>query len=101
VAYLHAAGYDVLKQRYKTPEGEIDIIAADAGGNLIFIEIKARKRVEHYELLSSRQRQRIIRASYHYMAEYGSLEQGARFDLIIIANNTIVEHIESAWDTAG
>lgn len=43
--FLRAKGYAVLARRYKTPVGEIDLVAR-RGRTLAFVEVKARKEGE-------------------------------------------------------
>ena len=38
--YLKNAGYKIIRQNYKTKFGEIDIIAKEGTGELVFIEVK-------------------------------------------------------------
>ena len=39
-AYLSEAGYRILTRNYRNRFGEIDIIAADPKGTLVFAEVK-------------------------------------------------------------
>jgi putative endonuclease len=45
VWYLRLKGYRILSRRFKTPVGEIDIVARHRG-TLVFVEVKARADVE-------------------------------------------------------
>ncbi len=38
--YLKNSGYKIMRQNYKTKFGEIDIIAKEGSGELIFVEVK-------------------------------------------------------------
>ena len=40
--YLQAKGYRILQRNYRTPMGEIDLVAKD-GKTLVFVEVKARR----------------------------------------------------------
>jgi putative endonuclease len=43
--------YSIQKRRYRSPFGEVDIIALK-NGQLVFVEVKYRKRLIHKELVS-------------------------------------------------
>jgi len=62
-AYLCLRFYTILNLRYKTPSGEIDIVAKK-GNHIIFVEVKARKASANIaDVLSYHQKQRIKRAA--------------------------------------
>lgn len=107
--YLFLKGYRILKNRYKTPVGEIDIIARKKD-TLVFVEVKTRKTMEDgLNSITHKSRQRISKAArYFEMANFekaGCFEeraanpygQTARFDVIIWAGWRI-RHMQNAWD---
>ncbi len=62
-AWLIAHGYRILARRWKSPLGEIDIIAARRH-TLIFVEVKARATLDAAaESVAERQKQRIAAAA--------------------------------------
>ena len=62
-AFLIAKGYRILARRYRSPMGEIDIIAARRS-TLIFVEVKARATLDEAALaITPRQKQRIAAAA--------------------------------------
>lgn len=94
---LRFKGYRVLKQRYKTPVGEIDIVAFK-NNCLIAIEVKARKEKEQGKIALTRtQRQRIEKAAALYA---GSINHTGpvRFDVMLKGDNDFfITHIKAAW----
>src|SRR5262245_53845592 len=62
-AYLMAKGYRILAKRFRTPYGEIDLVARRR--NLIdFVEVKARENLDDAAFaVTPRQQQRIINAA--------------------------------------
>src|ERR1700722_15777832 len=59
-ALLVAKGYRILARRFRTPVGEIDIVARRRGV-LIFVEVKARESfADGAEAIGRRQQSRII-----------------------------------------
>lgn len=80
-AYLMAKGYRILAKRYRTPHGEIDIVARRR--NLIaFVEVKARATLDDAAFaVTPRQQQRIIDAAQGWLVahpEHAEFEM--RFD---------------------
>lgn len=96
--HLRLRGYRVLARRFRTPAGEIDIIAR-RGGVLAFIEVKARRdRTTAVESVTSRQRRRVRRAAEAYIAARPMLaELDGRFDVMLVTPWTTPEHVIDAW----
>ena len=66
--FLIAKGYRILARRFKTPFGEIDIVARRRGA-LVFVEVKARGRAdEAAEAVTERGRRRIVGAAELWLA---------------------------------
>lgn len=100
-------GLTVIERRYKTPHGEIDLIAS--GPTLIvFIEVKARRsQGEAAHAISARQWQRLQAAALHFMAVYHTptnLPDAApsntgpdlRFDVVLVGRDGLARWIENA-----
>ena len=100
-AYLMAKGYRILAKRFKTPYGEIDLVARKR--NLIaFIEVKARARLDDAAYaLTPRQQARIIDAAQAWlMAHPEHAEFDLRFDTILIAPRRLPRHVLAAFDAS-
>ena len=95
---LRLKGYRVLAQRFKTPVGEIDLIAKRAS-IIAFIEVKARPSAAvAMESVSARQRRRITRAALVFLQKRPDLaENQLRFDLILVTPGHLPHHIVDAW----
>ncbi len=96
---LALKGYRIIASRYKTPVGEIDIIAAH-GKALVFVEVKARSDLAlAAEAISLFQRKRILRAARYFALKHGAKFAGYcwRFDAMLVAPWRWPRHIESAW----
>src|SRR6476661_6923349 len=69
-AYLIAKGFRIVARRFRSPVGEIDIVAR-RGRLLIFVEVKARSRLDDAaESLLPRQQRRIAAAAAAWLAEH-------------------------------
>lgn len=99
VAYLLLKGYRILARRFKTPVGEIDIVARRRG-TLVFVEVKARKSLDDAaEALTARQQARIIDAAQYWLAAHpDAVESPIRFDAILVAPGKFPRHLPGAFD---
>lgn len=100
--YLAAAalilkGYSILEMRYKTPMGEIDIIAR-RGKMIAFIEVKARPTTEDaINAITHEARRRICNAGAAYLARKRLDNFDQRYDIIAICPRRWPMHVRDAW----
>lgn len=98
--FLFLKGYSIKERRFKTPVGEIDIIAT-RGDVTAFCEVKARKEYDAAaESISHKQKMRITRAADYYMSYLKSDHKNNkiyRCDVILIIPWRWPKHIENAW----
>ncbi len=96
---LLAKGYRIAARRWKTPFGEIDIVARRRR-TLVFVEVKARERLDDAaEAVTERARRRILAAAVLWFAHHPADAGGdIRFDLILIAPGKMPRHIANAFD---
>ncbi|NQV57391.1 MAG: YraN family protein [Rhodospirillales bacterium] len=95
---LKIKGYRILERRYKTPVGEIDIVAR-RGRLLVFTEVKARadEAAAAYSI-SPGQRRRIERTAEAFLSRNPGLAQmDMRFDVIFVLPGRWPRHRISAW----
>ena len=100
-AWLMAKGYRILAKRFRTPYGEIDIVARKR--NLVaFIEVKARGRLDDAAYaVTPRQQARIIEAAQAWlMAHPEHAEFDLRFDAMLIAPRRLPRHLLAAFDAS-
>lgn len=96
--YLRLKGYRIVAMRYRTPVGEIDIVARH-WGTLVFVEVKARRSAEEYGMaLEAVNARRISRAAGHYLAHQRlNLDTDMRFDVIFLAPRQWPRHLINAF----
>ena len=96
--FLRLKGYRILAMRYRTPVGEIDIVARH-WGTLVFVEVKARGNAEDYGVaLEAVNTRRISRAANHYLAHRRlNLNTDMRFDVIFLAPRRWPRHLINAF----
>jgi putative endonuclease len=90
--------YRILATRYKTPVGEIDILAA-RGNTVVAIEVKARAtRDAAVESISDQQQTRIANALQHFiMCTPRFTNANLRFDVMLATPWHWPVHIKNAW----
>lgn len=85
VKLLKKKGYRIIKQNYRTPVGEIDIIARD-GETLVFIEVKTRESIEYglpFEAVNSAKKRKIANVAKLYLKKLKQIPP-CRFDIVSI-----------------
>jgi putative endonuclease len=100
-ALLMAKGYRILAKRFRTPHGEIDIVARRRN-LLAFVEVKARNSLDEAAYaVTPRQQARIIAAAQMWlMAHPEHAEYDLRFDAMLIAPRRLPRHVLSAFDAS-
>jgi putative endonuclease len=95
---LICKGYRILRRRYRSPYGEIDLVAR-RGKELVFLEIKYRRNMlEARHAITYTQRQRIERAALAYLQQFHlPLNTPFRFDAIFCAPRHFPHHLPNAW----
>ncbi|GAB1717744.1 MAG: protein of unknown function UPF0102 [Nitrobacter sp.] len=100
-AFLIAKGYRILARRFRTPHGEIDIVARRRQ-LLAFVEVKARRSLDEAAYaVTPRQQHRIIAAAQGWLMahpEHSAFE--LRFDAMLIAPRRLPRHLPGAFDAS-
>ncbi|MGH6735434.1 MAG: YraN family protein [Methyloceanibacter sp.] len=79
-------GYAIVARRYKTPVGEIDLVALK-GRRLVFVEVKRRKTTgDAAWTLPAKQRRRIVRAAQYWLSSHPDFAgHDIAFDVVLTA----------------
>lgn len=101
--FLRLKGYRILERRYKTPIGEIDLVAR-RGRRFAFVEVKARQtRDAAMTSVSQHQRRRIVGAAELWLA--AAQRRNALpddfdtcFDMMLVVPNRIPYHLSDIFD---
>ena len=96
---LIAKAYRIVARRWKTPFGEIDVVARRRRA-LVFVEVKARATAdEAAEAVTERGKSRIIGAAEFWLASHpDDVNAEIRFDVILVAPGKMPPHIANAFD---
>lgn len=95
---LQAKLYRLREKRFKTPVGEIDLVA-EKSGTIVFIEVKTRsKNADEAMALGAVNRSRITRAAQYWLSRHPD-ESGKdmRFDVIFLAQGRWPRHLINAF----
>ncbi len=95
---LTLKGYRVLQRRYRSPVGEIDIVAVRRR-RLAFVEVKVRDTLETAaHSLTADQRRRIARAAAHWLARRPAYAgHDISFDVVLLAPWSRPRHLPAAF----
>lgn len=97
--FLVNKGFKILETNYATKLGEIDIIAKDKNGVLVFIEVKTRI-TEKFglprEAVTVAKQRKIRLVAQEYLQKTDGFNKPARFDVIEILDGEI-NAIENAF----
>lgn len=95
---LRLKGYRLLARRYRSPQGEIDLIMR-RGSVTAFIEVKTRRSTdEAIESVTAFQAGRIAAAARSWMGRDARAARGAcRFDIVAISPYHWPRHVENAF----
>lgn len=95
---LRLKGWRIVARRYRTPLGEIDIVAR-RGATLAVVEVKARADVATAAVaLSPRQQARLARAATAFLSRHPDFsELTLRFDLMLVTPWRWPVHMANAF----
>jgi putative endonuclease len=105
--HLRVSGYRILERNYRTPVGELDLVAMD-GETLVFVEVKARRGTlfgAPEEAVGSHKRRQLERAALVYITRKRKENLPCRFDVVSVMagprSDARVEIIKDAFELAG
>lgn len=100
---LEQKGYRILCRNYRSPYGEIDIVATHAD-TLVFVEVKSR-RTQTFghprHAVTPRKQARMSKTALHYLKMAGHQRVRARFDVVTLIDrpdSLEVEIIQNAFE---
>jgi putative endonuclease len=102
--YLTEKGYDLIERNYQRRQGELDIVAQDPSGTLIFIEVKSAFGDAAGDpgcWVDKKKQQQIGRVAKVFLAERGWMERACRFDVLTLwshgGKSPEIRHYENAF----
>ncbi len=101
--WLAGKGYKIAERSFSCPMGEVDIIA-EQGGDLVFVEVKARRGESYgrpFEAVTRAKQAKIAKAALVYIKSKGLKPAGIRFDVVSIKMGSEPELIKNAFEAPG
>ncbi|MCP4923579.1 MAG: YraN family protein [bacterium] len=95
--FLRFKGYRLLKRRWRTPVGEIDLLMKK-GNILAIIEVKYRQTyTQAVESIHPHQQRRLSNAGQLAWQRYGNSKTTVRFDAFIVHKGKWPQHLVDCW----
>ncbi|CCO08459.1 YraN family protein [Desulforamulus hydrothermalis] len=101
---LCGLGWQILNRNYRCRLGELDIVARDTTGALVFVEVRSRTGVSHgmpEESVDYRKQNKLRRLARQYLLAHPQLpDKPCRFDVVAVYfndNNKKITHITNAF----
>ncbi len=103
VEYLRQQGMKIIERNFRTPVGEIDIIARHKSV-LLFVEVKTRRSNAFgtpQEAVGQRKQRQIIRTAQWYLQNHKNIKLQPRFDVVAILcqsdGTALITHLPDAF----
>jgi putative endonuclease len=84
--HLSRKGYKILARNVRTPYGELDLIATEAGST-VFVEVKTRRSRTHglpEEAVTLRKRNHLLASAQYYLQQHGLSDAAWRIDVVAV-----------------
>ena len=96
--HLRLKGYRILARRFKTPVGEVDLIARK-GDVIVFVEVKARNEVATaLDAITLTAQKRIEAAGDLYLSRRSDFSDLSwRYDVVVVLPFRWPIHMEAVW----
>jgi putative endonuclease len=105
--HLIISGYELLERNYRSRGGEVDIVAKDRDGTIVFVEVKTRRSLVYglpQQAVTPRKQRQISKGALSWLSSRRLHDCCARFDVIAIllqdGATFSVDHIKNAFELA-
>lgn len=100
VSYLRKKGYVIRDRNVYSRFGEIDIVAEDADGVVVFCEVKAYREsnmVSPYEAITQAKLRRLRQTAQVYIDRHRLEDNDVRIDLIVVRDRSVSDHLTDVF----
>ena len=102
--FLERRGYDIVERNWTCAAGEADIVARDADGALVFVEVKTRSSCDcglPSDAVDAKTRDRYERIAALFLQGYDVVDVPMRFDIVSIlvvpGGRAMIRHFINAF----
>ena len=102
--FLRKKGFRIITSNYKPKGGEIDIVAAEPDGRIVFVEVKTRrdeKFAAAQSAVTPKKQKRMVIAARQFVRKYKLQDKPLRFDVVAVIlgekGAPEIRHYESAF----
>ncbi len=83
---LRGRGYEILEANYRSPYGEIDLVARH-GDYLVFVEVRTKRSHDFgspEESITQAKQDRLVATAWHYLESHGGTNLPWRIDAVAV-----------------
>jgi putative endonuclease len=102
INYLESKGFVIITRNFRVRTGEIDCIARDKDGTLVFVEVKSSRTGvcgHPFSWITPAKQRTLAKVARLYLAREHITSGACRFDAIAVCNGSI-EHLKNCFLTA-
>ena len=84
--WMQQQGYKIVARNWRCPCGELDIVS-ERGGELVFVEVKARRGARMgtaAEAVTPTKQRRLVRSAQYFLMAHGQEQRPYRIDVITV-----------------
>ena len=106
--WMEQQGYKIIARNWRCPCGELDIVG-ERGGELVFVEVKARRGARMgsaAEAVTPTKQRRLVRSAQYFLMAHGQEQRPYRIDVITVevapsGNQVNLRHYPACVESEG
>lgn len=102
--YLRRRSHRTIARNFSFRGGELDLVMADAGGTLVFVEVKTRQNEDYLPARTAvtyKKQQKISRTAKCFLKQFKISDRPLRFDIITVIlpekGRPLIQHYPNAF----
>ena len=85
--FLRKKGFKTIARNFTCKAGEIDLVAGNSDGTIVFVEVKTRRNEDYaqaQDAITRKKKTTMIRAAKSFLRKYKIKDKALRFDVVAI-----------------